>query len=111
MHLHTKSHHAHILIILFICKGLVTTLAGQPTKGYLDGIGTLASFEAVVGVSTSGTNILYVADAFTIRQIVTPVSGNKQTLLPLLIHLLLLLIKQLRTVLFYCIKIESTLLI
>lgn len=40
----------------------VTTFAGNPTPGFLDGIGTAAQFDTILGIATDGVR-LYVADA------------------------------------------------
>lgn len=59
----------------------VTTLAGSATRsGYLDGVGSLASFSIPEAITTDGTN-LYVADLFNnaIRKIVIA-SGAVSTL-------------------------------
>ena len=45
-----------------IHTGLVTTIAGQTTAGYLDAVGTLARFHYPYGVAVDTTGTLYVAD-------------------------------------------------
>jgi len=56
---------------IVISTGMVTTLAGSGTKGGDDGVGTAASFNFPVGITTDGTN-LYVGDTWSqkIRKIV-----------------------------------------
>ena len=64
-------------------SGNVTTLAGNGTAGFANGVGTNASFYAPVGVAVDGSGNVYVADAGNnaIRKIdtnglVTTVAGN-----------------------------------
>ncbi|MBI5625946.1 MAG: IPT/TIG domain-containing protein [Nitrosomonadales bacterium] len=52
-----------------IATGVVTTLAGSGTASITDGTGTGASFKALGGISTDGTN-LYLTDSNAIRKIV-----------------------------------------
>lgn len=51
---------------IVIATGLVSTFAGTGTSGSVDGIGTSASFSALKGITTDGTN-LYVVDDSKIR--------------------------------------------
>ena len=71
-----------------ISSGVVTTLAGTGSTGFLDGDGTAAGFNQPNGITTDGTN-LYVTDRFnyTIRQIgiaspntVTTLAGTAGTI-------------------------------
>jgi len=45
-------------------SAVVTTLAGNGTRGSTDGVGTLATFFYSLGVSLDGAGGLYVADSF-----------------------------------------------
>lgn len=63
--------------------GVVSTVAGQPTAGYQDGVGTSARFQYPRGVATDAAGNLYVADTVNqrIREIapggvVTTLAGN-----------------------------------
>jgi len=63
--------------------GAVTTLAGDGTPGYLDGIGRAARFNGPVGIAVDNAGIVYVADTYNdrIRRIapdgtVTTLAGN-----------------------------------
>jgi len=63
--------------------GLVTTLAGSGSPGYLDGVGRAAQFNGPVGVAVDDAGIVYVADTYNdrIRRIapdgtVTTLAGN-----------------------------------
>jgi hypothetical protein len=60
--------------------GLVTTLAGTPTYGSSDGVGSAAQFSLASGIAVDGAGNLYVSDTFndTIRK-VTP-EGTVTTL-------------------------------
>ncbi|MGA7826766.1 MAG: hypothetical protein WCA04_03840, partial [Geobacteraceae bacterium] len=73
---------------IVISSGVVTTLAGTGSTGFLDGDGTAAGFNQPNGITTDGTN-LYVTDRFnyTIRQIgiaspntVTTLAGTAGTI-------------------------------
>lgn len=65
---------------IVIGTGEVTTLAGSGSQGIADGIGSAASFNWPIGITTDGIN-LYVADggSSTIRQI--ELASNKVTTL------------------------------
>lgn len=63
--------------------GVVTTLAGDGTPGYLDGVGRAAQFNGPVGIAVDDAGIVYVADTYNdrIRRIapdgsVTTVAGT-----------------------------------
>lgn len=64
-------------------NGAVTTLAGDGTPGYLDGVGRAAQFNGPVGIAVDDAGIVYVADTYNdrIRRIapdgtVTTLAGN-----------------------------------
>jgi sugar lactone lactonase YvrE len=65
-----------------ITAGIVTTVAGSGTAGYLDGIGTIAQFKVPTGVCTDVDGNVYVADNFNnrIRKITGVLSVNQNTL-------------------------------
>lgn len=51
-------------------SGVVTTIAGSATAYYRDGLGTTALFSAPIAITVDPVNgMLYVADAFRIRQV------------------------------------------
>jgi hypothetical protein len=52
-----------------IASGVVTTLAGDGTAGFLDGTGIAARFNTPLAITTDGVN-LYVSDNHRIRQVV-----------------------------------------
>jgi hypothetical protein len=52
----------HLIRKIVISTGVVTTLAGTGSTGYSDGMGTSASFNMPIGITTDGTN-LYVSDS------------------------------------------------
>ncbi|GHV80811.1 hypothetical protein AGMMS49944_26020 [Spirochaetia bacterium] len=52
----------HRIRKIVIASGAVTTLAGSGTQGYADGTGTAARFWSPTGITTDGSENLYVAD-------------------------------------------------
>ncbi len=52
--------------------GVVSTLAGTGTWGYVDGVGTTASFYNPVGVAVDANGIVYVADRNNVIRKITP---------------------------------------
>ncbi len=50
-------------IRMITTSGVVTTIAGNGTSGYVNGHGTNARFNAPIGIATDGSNILYVTDS------------------------------------------------
>jgi streptogramin lyase len=66
-----------------ISGGIVTTLAGSGTAGYLDGAGNIAQFKVPTGVCTDVDGNVYVADNFNnrIRKItITPLGINQNNI-------------------------------
>ncbi len=65
---------------IVVATGVVTTVAGSTTGGYVDGIGTAARFNQPYGICTDGTN-LYVSDYsnHSIRRVI-PATGSVTTL-------------------------------
>ena len=55
-------NEGHTFSNLASCTGLVTTIAGQTTSGYVDAVGTLARFNYPHEVAVDSTGTLYVAD-------------------------------------------------
>ena len=50
-----------------VCAGMVSTLAGFGTATWVDGMGTVASFNSPIGVSVDSNGAVYVADAINHR--------------------------------------------
>ena len=65
---------------IVVATGVVTTVAGSTTSGYVDGIGTAARFNQPYGICTDGTT-LYVSDYsnHSIRRVI-PATGSVTTL-------------------------------
>jgi sugar lactone lactonase YvrE len=61
-------------------SGSVTTLAGNGSASYADGIGTAASFNNPRGVALDSNGIVYVADTYNHRIRLISKSGNVTTL-------------------------------
>jgi sugar lactone lactonase YvrE len=72
--------------------GVVTSIAGTPTAGFIDGLTSLAGFNSPTGIAIDAQGVLYVADLGNnaIRQVtaadgnVTTIAGNPTTGLLLL---------------------------
>jgi hypothetical protein len=47
--------------------GLVSTLAGNPSPGYVDGTGTAARFDHIYGITTDNSGNVYVCDGFNLK--------------------------------------------
>ncbi len=71
----------NLLIRKVTPAGVVTTLAGNRSRGHLNGQGNAATFDGPAGLTIDATGNLYVADYLTIRKInpgglVTTIAGN-----------------------------------
>ena len=61
-------------------SGDVTTMAGSGVAGFLDGIGTTASFNGPVGIAVSSLNIVYIGDCNNMRLRIMTYAGVVTTL-------------------------------
>jgi sugar lactone lactonase YvrE len=61
-------------------SGNVTTLAGNGSASYADGVGTAASFKVPTGVALDANGIVYVSESNNYRIRMISLSGNVTTL-------------------------------
>jgi sugar lactone lactonase YvrE len=65
--LYVVDAYNHRIRKVVVATGVVTTLAGSGTQGYLDGTGTATQFNQPFGAAYDGSGNLYVADSFNYR--------------------------------------------
>ena len=57
--------HVSVCMCVYVCvttAGVVSTVAGSTVSGYVDGVGTVAKFNAPIGISVDSTGNAWVAD-------------------------------------------------
>ena len=60
-------------------EGIVSTLAGSATSGWVDGVGTAARFIGIQSIIVSSSGVIYVGDSYAIRVVTS--SGKQQSLM------------------------------
>ena len=60
-------------------EGIVSTLAGSATYGWMDGVGAAASFISTLSITVSSSGDIYVGDLYAIRVVTS--SGKQQSLM------------------------------
>jgi sugar lactone lactonase YvrE len=65
--LYVADYYPYSLIRKITPTGVVSTIAGKGTSGYLDGVGTSAAFNYPVGLALDASGNLFIADRFNQR--------------------------------------------